>query len=47
MFTLLGLGMLLIVLNYVSIFPGSPSWWYVASGLVLILFGILAASQYR
>ena len=47
MFVLLGLGILLIVLNYVSVFPGAPSWWYVAAGLVLILLGIVAASQYR
>lgn len=47
MFTLLGLGMLTILLNYVSLLPGAVSNWYLLAGLGFILGGIITATQYR
>ena len=48
MFTLLGLGVLVIVLNYVSLLPGGDvNNWYLVLGLVLILGGIITATQFR
>jgi hypothetical protein len=48
MFALLGLGIVIIVLNYVSLLPGGDvSNWYLFLGLVLILGGIITATQYR
>ena len=47
MFTLLGLGGLLILLNYLALLPGATSNWYLFGGLGLILAGILTATQYR
>ena len=49
MFTLWGLGLLVIVLNYMSVLPGSDggNGWYLLAGLVAILAGILVATQYR
>jgi hypothetical protein len=48
MFALLGLGILVIVLNYVSLLPGGEvNNWYLVLGLVLILGGIITATQFR
>jgi hypothetical protein len=48
MFALLGLGILVIVLNYVSLLPGGQvNNWYLVLGLVLILGGIITATQFR
>jgi hypothetical protein len=47
MFALLGLGMLVILLNYVSLLPGAVSNWYLLAGLGFILGGIITATQYR
>jgi hypothetical protein len=47
MFGLLGLGMLVILLNYVSLLPGAVSNWYLLAGLGFILGGIITATQYR
>jgi hypothetical protein len=48
MFTLFGLGMLTIFLNYVQIVPGGEtSNWYLLLGLGFILGGIITATQYR
>jgi hypothetical protein len=47
MFSLLGLGMLVIILNYVSLLPGAVSNWYLLAGLGFILGGIVTATQYR
>jgi hypothetical protein len=47
MFTLLGLGVLVILLNYVSLLPGATDNWYLLLGLGLILGGIITATQYR
>lgn len=47
MFALLGLGALLIVLNYLGVLPGDTDNKYLAVGLVMILGGIVTATQYR
>ena len=47
MFSLLGLGVLMILLNYLSVFPAAPSNWYLLGGLGLVLGGIFTATQYR
>ena len=47
MFGLLGLGSLMIVLNYVSLLPGGISNWYLVGGLGLILAGIITATQFH
>ena len=47
MFGLLGLGAVMIVLNYVSLLPGGISNWYLVGGLGLILAGIITATQYH
>ncbi|MGI9624071.1 MAG: cell division protein CrgA [Acidimicrobiales bacterium] len=45
MFALLGLGTLMIILNYVDLLPGGTSNWYLLAGLGLILGGIITATQ--
>ena len=48
MFGFLGLGLLMIVLNYMGVVPGGePNGWYLLGGLAMILVGIMAATQYR
>ena len=50
MFGLWGLGLLLIVLNYMGVLPGSSdggNGWYLVGGLGAILAGIMVATQYR
>ena len=47
MFGLLGLGALVIVLNYLGVLPGDTDNKYLAVGLVMILGGIVTATQYR
>jgi hypothetical protein len=47
MFVPWGLGIVMIILNYVQLLPGSVSNWYVLGGLGLILAGIIAATQYH
>lgn len=49
MFTLWGLGLLVIILNYMNVLPGSDggNGWYLVGGLVAILAGILVSTQYR
>lgn len=46
MFTLLGAGLLMIILNYMDLVPGQTSGWYLLGGLALILGGIMTATQY-
>lgn len=41
------IGILLIIGNYASFLPSSPSNWYTLSGLILILTGALAATYYH
>ncbi len=49
MFATLGIGVLLILANYVmpNGYLGMPSNWYLLGGLGLVLIGIVAATQYR
>ena len=50
MFALWGLGLLLIVLNYMGVLPGAGddgNGWYLVAGLGSILAGIMVATQYR
>ena len=48
MFTSLGLGMLVILANYVSLLPGGePSNLYLLLGLVLITIGFVTATKYH
>ncbi len=47
MFLLLGLGLLVIPLNYLGLLPGSTSNWYLLGGLGLILAGIITATQWH
>lgn len=47
MFTLLGIGALMIVLNYVGLLPGATSNWYLLGGLAFILGGIITATNYH
>ncbi len=50
MFALWGLGLLLIVLNYMGVLPGTEdagNGWYLVAGLVSILGGIMVATQYH
>src|SRR5687767_5400408 len=47
MFTLLGVGMLVIVCNYLGILPGDAQNRYLFGGLGLITAGFLVATRYR
>lgn len=50
MFALWGVGLLVIILNYMGVLPGGGedgSGWYLIAGLVSILGGIMVATQYR
>lgn len=48
MFSLLGLGMVVIFLNYLGLVPGGDtSNLYLGIGLALICGGIVTATQYR
>ncbi|MHB8293656.1 MAG: cell division protein CrgA [Acidimicrobiales bacterium] len=47
MFCLLGIGAVMIVLNYLVVLPGSPSNWYLLGGLGLVSAGFLTATTYR
>ncbi len=50
MFALWGLGLLVIILNYMGVMPGGGddgSGWYLIAGLVSILGGIMVATQYH
>jgi hypothetical protein len=47
MFTFLGIGMLMIVLNYLGWLPGAASNWYLLGGLGCITVGFITATQYH
>ena len=50
MFALWGVGLLMIILNYMGVLPGSSdggNGWYLVGGLAAILGGIMVATQYR
>ena len=44
---LLGVGSLLIIINYLGVLPGGTSNTYLLIGLGLILGGIITATQWR
>jgi hypothetical protein len=50
MFSLLGLGAAMIVLNYLGLLPtssGDASNWWLLGGLGMISLGFITATQYR
>jgi hypothetical protein len=47
MFASLGVGMAVILVNYVSLLPGSPSNMYLLLGLFLITLGFVTATKYH
>jgi hypothetical protein len=47
MLSLFGLGVLAILLNYLSLLPSSPSNWYLLGGLGGIVAGFIAATRYH
>jgi cell division protein CrgA len=47
MFTLLGIGLVVIFLNYLDLLPGGMSNAYLGLGLAAICGGIITATQYR
>jgi hypothetical protein len=47
MFTLLGIGLVIIFCNYLGVLPGGTKNSYLLVGLGSILGGIITATQYR
>jgi hypothetical protein len=47
MFALLGLGMMVIVINYLGVLPGGADNKYLLVGLALITGGFITATRYR
>ena len=47
MFTLLGLGVIVILTNYLGILPGGAKNAYLLLGLALITGGFIVATRYR
>ena len=47
MFVFLGIGMLMIVFNYIGWLPGAASNWYLLGGLGSITVGFVIATQYH
>ncbi|TAN29564.1 MAG: hypothetical protein EPN30_02340 [Actinomycetota bacterium] len=47
MFVFLALGVLLIIVNYLTILPGGASNWYLLGGLVLLAVGFWMATKYQ
>ena len=47
MVTLLALGAIVIVLNYVALLPGDTNNWYLLGGLGLLLAGMVVATQWH
>lgn len=44
---LLVLGVLVILLNYLTVLPGATSAWYLVTGLVMIFAGFVMATRYH
>jgi hypothetical protein len=44
---LLATGVLGVFLNYLSVLPGAPSYWWLVASLLSILLSILSATQFR
>jgi len=40
-------GVLMILLNYLTVLPGSVSIWYLVAGLVVIFVAFMMATRYR
>lgn len=47
MFALLGIGVAVIVLNYLGVLPGGTENWYLVAGLGLITAGFITATNYH
>lgn len=47
MFTTLGLGMIIIVINYLGVLPGGADNWYLLGGLALITVGFVTATRFH
>lgn len=47
MFGLLGVGVLLIVLDYAGVLPGTPNNWMLLPAIACIGGGLFAAMSYR
>ncbi len=47
MFAFLGLGMVVIVINYLGVLPGGADNKYLLLGLALITAGFITATRYR
>ncbi|HVL92100.1 MAG TPA: cell division protein CrgA [Acidimicrobiales bacterium] len=47
MFTLLIVGMAVIILNYLELLPGGAKNWYLLGGLGLITGGFITSTRYR
>jgi hypothetical protein len=45
--SLLILGVIVIILNYIQLLPSSPTNWYTLVGLIGILSGAMLATRYR
>ena len=46
-FGLMALGVIGVFLNYLSVLPGAPSWWWLGGSLACVFGAIMAATQYR
>jgi hypothetical protein len=42
-----GLGVIIILLDYLSVLPSSPSNWYLLGGLAGIILGFIVATRYH
>jgi hypothetical protein len=47
MLAFFGVGVLMIVLNYLSLLPASPSNWYLLGGLGGIILGFMSATRWH
>ena len=47
MLTFFAVGLLMIVLNYMSLLPAAPTNWYLLGGLGCIVCGFAVSTQYR
>lgn len=47
MFGFLALGVLIIIINYLTLLPGGASNWYLLAGLVLLAIGFWIATRYQ
>jgi predicted membrane channel-forming protein YqfA (hemolysin III family) len=47
MFVLLGLGAVVILFYYLGFVPGGRSYWYVVTGLALIMGGLFTATKWH